>query len=598
MNPFILILSIFFLIPSTLFAACSKKIDPSKIMLFVDLNNSALEIETTAKAACERGQTLVVIPREYKQYATYVAQVENSIKKHKSCIKKKKGNCVAEEEEKRAAYAKLGKFNSTQQSVQDALKNELAEVRKSNGTLENFIISGHDGGGAYSGYKSSFSRQEIGEILKDYQDINKVKSAMLLGCYTGVQSETQKWHAIFPDVRLIAGYDQKGPLSDRPAGHQYIEDVLIKEKTIVVQADQKKLNSFVKANLRSLSDINAGIWVKPKCEINPEGTHYYYGARDPDKKFKPFDPKACDREALKLPDLIPKFQKYDSGEQEIPKDTDHGEVRQVYDIARGNEHCEEFEKQLNASQLFNLLFYEDVKQNFATYYKEDFANADNIIKNITSEKVLARAEEENKLLEETIKEFEENVKLAQSNPAAYEAKLIELHGKAKLEADKVNNDPAIQAIRSKIYDKAPVSLAEKIKWNQSQEITRKAKFLSMDLREFKNSNKDHIDVLVSKTSSYKKRLSDSQLTLDSFGGKEIMNGIWVPTKDNLSKHTRKELLANVHRISGLLTLPGFDQKEREALSMVAEKTEQHLRYMHNPFSWHEYTGHPEAPSAQ
>lgn len=583
---------------SLTFAVCTKKIDPSKVMLFVDLNNSALEIETTAKAACERGQKLIVIPREYKQYATYVSEVENSIKKHKTCIKKKKGNCTSEEEQKRTAYAKLGKFNATQASVQDSLKKELDEVKKSNGTLENFIISGHDGGGAYSGYKSSFSRQAIGEILKDYQDINKVKSAMLLGCYTGVQSETQKWQAIFPDIRLIAGYDQKGPLSDRPAGHQYIEDILNKEKNIIAQADQKKLNTYVKANLRSLSDINAGIWVKPKCEVNPEETHYYYGARNPDKIFKPFDPAACAREALKLPDLVPKFQKYDTGELEIPKDTDHGEVRQIYDIARANEHCEEFEKQLNASQLFNLLFYVDVQQNFSNFYEEDFSNAENIIKDITSEKVLARAEEENKIMEDTIKEFEKNAILAQSDPAAYEAKLIELQGKAKVEADKVNNDPAIQVIKSKIYDKGPISLTEKIKWNQAQEITRKAKFLAMDLREFKNSSKEHVDILVSKTTSFKKRLSDSQLTLDTFKGKEIMNGIWVPTKNNILKHSRKELLENVHRISGLLTLPGFDPKERGALSMVVEKTEQHLRYMHNPFSWHEYTGHPEAPTRE
>lgn len=588
-------LLVFSLNLNVLWANCTKKIDPSKVMLFLDLNNSALEIETTAKTACERGQRLVVIPKEYKKYATYVSQVELALKNHSNCIKKKKSNCSTEEKQKTTAYAKLGEYNSTQVSIHDALKNEFDEIRNSKASLENFIISGHDGGGAYSGYKSTFSREAIGEILKDYQDINNVKSAMLLGCYTGVQSETQKWQTIFPDVRLIAGYDGSGPLADRPAGHQYIEDILIKEKNIVAQADQKKLNNYVKANLRSLKDINAAIFVKPKCQTSSEETTYYYGSKDPEKSLKPFDPKACAREALKISDLIIKFQKYDAGELEIPKDTANGELRHIYNLARANEHCEEFERQLNATKLFNLLFYEGVTQNFANFYEKDFEKAESIFKSITSDKVLARAEEESRLTEEAITNFEENIKLAQNNPSAYETKLTKLHEKAKEEADKINNDNEIKEIRSKAYDKKPLSPAETTKWNQAREATRKAKFLEMDIREFKRSGKEHTDVLVSKITSLKAKLSASQLTLESFKSKDIMNGIWVPNKDNLNKHTRKELLANIHKISGLLTLPGFDPKEREALSTVVEKSETHLRYMNNPFSWHEFTGHTETP---
>lgn len=69
--------------------ACASKIDESKVMLFVDTNFSDLEIATATKAACQRGEKLVVVPRNYKDYTNQIKNVEALIKKLSSC----KVNC-------------------------------------------------------------------------------------------------------------------------------------------------------------------------------------------------------------------------------------------------------------------------------------------------------------------------------------------------------------------------------------------------------------------------------------------------------------------------------------------------------------------------
>ncbi|RPJ73234.1 MAG: hypothetical protein EHM20_12580 [Alphaproteobacteria bacterium] len=49
-------------------AECNKKIDPKKVIIFIDTNTATPEIEKAEAGACARGERLVVIPKNHKEY--------------------------------------------------------------------------------------------------------------------------------------------------------------------------------------------------------------------------------------------------------------------------------------------------------------------------------------------------------------------------------------------------------------------------------------------------------------------------------------------------------------------------------------------------
>lgn len=564
----IITLSIFLLSCPNVQATCSNKTDPKKVMLFIDTNDSSTEIESAQKAACARGENLVVIPKNYKEYDQYISQHAAAEEKLKKCQTRKKSSCDTENEEENTLFNKMQKFKNTLPPIKDAIRNELESIKNSNGSLVNLTISGHDGGGHFSGQKYDFTRSEMEDILKDYGAINNVTSVMLLGCYTGVQAEVRKWKMIFPDIHLIAGFDGSAPLSTRLAGHQYIEDILTKEKQLTTQADQEKLNAYTLANIRSLKDINAALLIRPKCQKTADEQIYYYGSEDPDKKLKPISYGECLKAATQLPELVAKFSKYESGELETPKDTATGELRQIYNKARANQHCTEFQEALDADKVFNFLFYDGVKKNFANFYKDDLQNDEDILKNISTDKIIDSINTEYQQTEEMIKGLEDNIELSKADPNAYLAKL-----------QKLKNESLTKLAKNNMTD------------SQKLNLVLSAQYLD----DYQSNPTKHIENLKNIISDLQSKLSDNKSTIEKFKKNKMMDLIWIPNSENLEKHSRKELLANLNKITELQQLPYLSKAEQQALSSVVYNTEKHLLLMKNPFSWHEFTGRTEAP---
>lgn len=183
---------------------------------------------------------------------------------------------------------------------------------------------------------------------------------MLLGCYTGVQKEILSWKSIFPNVRMIGGYDGSAPLSDKLAGHTYLEDLLSKEKKLIQQADEKKINKFMANNVRHFNMLSAAVYVNPVCEEeNPENEKdYYYSSKQRALKFHEFDASKCLTMREELDKMSDDYKKYQYGDVEPPSDSSKGELRDLYDEARSVEHCVEIlEADLDVNNLFNLRFY-------------------------------------------------------------------------------------------------------------------------------------------------------------------------------------------------------------------------------------------------
>jgi hypothetical protein len=153
-------------------------------------------------------------------------------------------NCQAAMKELTNVHKAFTSFQSSQVDYKTQIHEALKEIKDSQGKLQNVSISGHDGGGEFSGFKSNINRNELQNIMSKYKDINEVSSLLLLGCYTGTQKEVIEWKSIFPKAKVIAGHDGSAPLADRPQGHQYIADILTKEKQLSKQAEEKKITGL------------------------------------------------------------------------------------------------------------------------------------------------------------------------------------------------------------------------------------------------------------------------------------------------------------------------------------------------------------------
>ncbi|WPU64865.1 hypothetical protein [Peredibacter starrii] len=583
-------------------AQCNKKVDPNKVILFIDTNNSELEIATTEKAACERGERLMVVPKNHKEYIKYTNAVIASTKKVERC-RTAKTDCTSANAEYEKAQQELDKLSRSNKNISKQTQEALAEIKNSGAKLQNLTISGHDGGGHFGGYKGDFGRQELAAIMKNFKDINEVKSVLLLGCYTGVPKEIIEWKHIFPEVKIIAGYDGSAPLSDKPAGHQYISDILLKEKSLLKNAEQKKLQSYAKQNIQGLTQMNAAMYVY--CSDGTKEGEFYYGSLKEGKAFRPFDINECEGKRNQIEELISKVNQYYSGELEVPKNTASGELRQIYNEARRIEHCGEIlQMELNLNAVFNLLFYEGAKQNFANYYKDDLAEAEKILSEFKledMEKGFNEAQEkQNKFIESIRAEIESLEKNPEAAVAAEQKKLEEFTKKR----DALFNDPKFARVKSYINPEngaynGPMDLAENLV-PLAQELMNSAmtySALKYTAEAVKANPQGMVlakrQVLVSEENNQKNQILAFQQLKEKLAKPE--NKVWVPTAKNLSSKTRKETLANIHNAHAILSVEGLPAKQRQALSWMVQASSAHLGYFQNPFSWHEFTGRTEDP---
>lgn len=596
-------------------AECNRKIDPKQVIIFVDTNTSAPEIVKAEAGACARGQRLVIIPKNHKEYDLLFQSSKQIAQQLNNCRSKKSlnNNCSHLEKKENEISEKINNFRYASLNYSALLNDQLKELKKSNSSAVSFIISGHDGGGHFGGEKGRIGRDEIDKVFKDYPEVNKVKSALLLGCYTGVKFEVKQWASTFPDLHLLGGYDSTAPLSERPAGQQYVQELLLSENKLVEKSDQKKLEKKLFSSIKSLKELRAGIYIKPICSSKSDNEAFYYGSQNSDRGLEVLDFAECSKpEVIKdISEMTPLFEKYYSGELEPPADTTNGELRQIYNKTRRYEHClDDNRSPITSSSVFNLLFYNGIKESFSDFYKDDLNKAEDILKNLNlddviknQEKMLQDMEEQNNLLKS------ENEKLTNS-PELYIEENNKIFDEDSKKYDQLLNDPAYASVLEQmphLKKKFTIELRSYLDFNyRTPEEELKAKELS-DLQEkiaqlsYKigaakafpaqvisqnnymiNNYEYQISRISNKLTEYKKNPS-------------ILQNIWVPTAQNLKNKSRKEIMINNHKIFDLASTPGFPPKINATLSWMGNVTNSHLVYLQNPFSWHEHTARVEAP---
>ena len=241
---------------------------------------------------------------------------------------------------------------------------------------ESLFISGHDGGGSFSGDRNeSFGKYEIDELVKENPEIaNKLRVLGLIGCNTANHSQITHWKQTFPNLSFVAGYDGSAPSGTRPAGWRYIKDTILKTDTILKETDKNKIKRIFE-NFGYINYLAATLYIDTnKCsEEDPEKQYIYRPLRKSNEKFKTFDTSEClEKRNTYETKFSSSYNQFLSGETPIPTDTSKGVLRELYSFLRQNEHCfmdyYEDGNYPTGDHLLYLLFYNDVFKSFSKYY--------------------------------------------------------------------------------------------------------------------------------------------------------------------------------------------------------------------------------------
>lgn len=595
-------------------ANCAKAPDPKKVILFIDTNESEMEIDVAQKSACVRGETLVVVPRNYKEYSQLTKKRADLMKRQRAC-RDTDSNCqssVAKEIEK--VNIDTGNLQKGNSDYSNLVEKELTLMRQQGAKLKNVTISGHDGGGRFGGLKGGFTRSQLAKTLESFGDVNEVQSLHLLGCYTGVKNEVINWSLLFPDLRLIGGYDGAAPTSEKPAGHNYLKDLLEKEKSLISETDEKKIVSHLKSNLKSLNLLYAGVYVRPLCQKNEIDEGYLYETLGGVKISKINNPIECMKNRESLKNLAKTIDLYNSGEKEPPLNSSSGEMRTLYNEMRKNEHCPNLG--ISPMVTFGLLFHDGMKKSFAAYFQKDLEKMESQINNFSEDdrkKMIDGNLEMIRANDESIKYYQRIADLADKDPALLKKekqkekeiliaeynKLLENPEVKKFAAEKklsslTNNSetPMRMDLHSLVAKTEEVVSFITKHYKISAEINP----ILRDLEKGKAQDiKKNYEMYVESNKTIRDQINTDLSKVISV---EEVKKLWIPTEKNLKTKTRKEIMLNAHYLNEVLSTKIVPLELAMPLYGLNSKMQKHLILLDNPFSWHEYTGGVvEAPSA-
>jgi hypothetical protein len=363
------------------------------------INYSDGEVNAARTAAKARGEEFILIPEmtpqvlsqakyefdlevlEHRQLDPInMAMIQSSDPKKSKVLEEKRSALIT-------AFNKSHPESShTHNEIQinAELKSKLIELQKKGVAVDSLVISSHDGGGNFFGSFGNTSKYEIAKLTESIPSLkNTLKSVYMLGCYTATTDQVRDWKTNFPEVSLIAGYDQAAPLRDASKGWNYLHDTMVLEKTLANSKDSKKVENLSK-QIRDLNSSRGALAIFPKCD-DPKQTKEFYRGKVTGYQIKDFDLKFCEDSRAELAKSNSLYYKYESGDLPLPKDKSNSELRNLYTFYRNHEICSQSMPDYNAiapEKVFFLLFNENVRANFASFKKDVIQD---VIKRVTPE---------------------------------------------------------------------------------------------------------------------------------------------------------------------------------------------------------------------
>lgn len=408
----IFILFFFLVLSTSSYAVCNKKITSKDIIFFVDLNGGTKEIEEAQKAACEKGQKIVIYPEQ--NAAIYKLTNDKSFYENRfkalTCDKTPTKKGCAEVSKKKDEVMNEIESKAVKFSI-PAMKETLKKLNSEDGrNVESLVISGHSDGKTIFGVYGTTQRDEIQTTFKDLPDEGRsVSTLVMLACYSANPSTVLSWKKNLPGLKMIAGSDASASASDRPAGLRYLKDLLIKMKDLTADADQKKLETRLRVLIPTLKEVNSAIYIDSnKCGENVGDKRFFYSKSS--GGLNVFNPEACEKSIAQYKEKEEDIAGYMDGETAIPTVTHGTSLRELYSFLRQNAHClEAGQAKYTADMLYGLLFYHQVKINAIRALKKEADEINAILNDFGLERIWPLTEEniKNKSRKEIIENIDE-----------------------------------------------------------------------------------------------------------------------------------------------------------------------------------------------
>ncbi len=540
MNKLIIALAIFSYSFAS-FGACPKGAESGKTILFFDLNDNPREIESTKRAACKRGESVIVLPEKGKQF--------NS----------------------EELYRLLGSFEKNKVSV------------------NSLVISGHDGGGQFGGTNGFFSKQMLSEIIENFPESrDSVSSVLLLGCYTGVKQEIFDWKQILPNANLIAGYEGQAPLGDKPAGHSYIEGVLLKEKEMNDVKSKAELERFLKKGIKHISSISAAMYIHPK--ICAPGTEHESGFYFRPLKGKDSLQDLVTQECLRIkvgegPLMLSKFMAYYRGEKEIPEQTHSTELRMIYNFFRENGHCFEGDQTYpTADKVLFTLFFDGVKKNYAHHNEELFNQfAEETEKFVESfDKHFDNYVDEKTMLIKILKERADIAEKTYGEELAFFSReYMKLY--SSISHNLLPGPNFFEQDTSKLTPEEMEIYKRMQAYNVYARYLSQMSYMQQVSGRGENLNPEHLKLAAEKFENFLANKEDYRVSL-----KSSVEKFEPPTKEFIESASRAEILAKAHEVSKFNGLEIFVNNVSNGNIVQYSLNDSLVSLNCIPFEWHEY----------
>jgi hypothetical protein len=354
-------------------------------ILFLDVNDSEKEVLAAKEAAKKSGRKIVVVPdvdeNTKKQLRSLNAIVENlQNKRNDECH-----DSGYESDECQNLEIELSKKQEEVVELQDKVQINVEKIRdvlkkreETNSPFSTMIISGHDGTGEFSGVYGNITDEAISKLFASFPKQSKaMRSLHLWGCYTtSPASLLNNWLHYFPNTALISGYDDQAPLNDKPAGWKYLKGVLEKENELLNSTDAKKLQRLLK-KIPGAAQTHSAIYVCGQYANNTEA----------------FDlselSSRCEKYKEEVERLSEGYMCYkratDANCSEPPETTSSGPIREFYEALHKADACNKLAAEdenyigYNRDEALRLIFYREVKKNFARVYQKQLREMDELM---------------------------------------------------------------------------------------------------------------------------------------------------------------------------------------------------------------------------
>ncbi|MEK7691954.1 MAG: hypothetical protein AAB425_13145 [Bdellovibrionota bacterium] len=361
--------------PSPAFAKfeCPTTPDPARVIIFVPANYGKSEFEAVTRAACDRGETLVIVPEKRPPVAGkgFKGLVGNAWRRITSGFAWMFSRAKSDN----------GKKKFTPDDFDFTVKRLAAEGK----VVTSIIGSGHDGGGTLYGGNGRISKAEIVKSIKDAyigkpELLKQLESVHLFGCYTGTTAEVLFWKDQLPDLKVVQGFNGSAPLASRDESGALMYSVLMQSHEATKKTDIDEVSRAIDS-MGIIQSTFAGMYVEA-CDRD------FYYSNNPITRSGYLDPSRpagssivdfstaleCNQESEEAKRNILILDRHFMGLDPIPHETQGTPLRTAYSFLRERQHCYTG-KSYDGDRAGLLLFYHGVLENFAQTFESQLTDA-------------------------------------------------------------------------------------------------------------------------------------------------------------------------------------------------------------------------------